>query len=338
MNRQNLLILFLIITFGIMGCSDSNDADELDFNVLVLNQGQFGNGNASITAWNTSTSEGEQEYFRQNTNRPLGDVAQSARIIEDDLVIVVNNSHKLEIVDPVTFESKQTVSFEDGTSPRYVQEAGDLIFVTTFSDDVLVLNSDYEVIERLEIGARTEGIGLVDNRIIVAESFFADFSSASHLSVINTSTFEVEERIELRSGPSAVFVDSESKIWVTTSGDFGEDNGAVYVLDGTTFEQIEVIELGSSAGAFTVSEAQGMAFISGGGQVRSIDLTTYELGEVTIEKGYYGLGFRIQDGQLFAADAKDFTQAGSVSVYDLTGSKIEEFDTGIAPGAFFFLD
>src|SRR5882762_6976006 len=67
--------------------------------VYVINEGNFNQGNAGITLFDTGNANSSEDYFKQQNGVALGDVAQSMCKLNGDLYIVVNNSGKVVVCD-----------------------------------------------------------------------------------------------------------------------------------------------------------------------------------------------------------------------------------------------
>ena len=89
--------------------------------VLVSNEGSFGNipGNASISLYDASSGAVVEDYFKQqNPTTILGDICQSITKYNNNYYVVVNNSHKIEVVSAYDF--KKTTTIAGFNSPRYM--------------------------------------------------------------------------------------------------------------------------------------------------------------------------------------------------------------------------
>ncbi|MEX0687002.1 MAG: DUF5074 domain-containing protein [Balneolales bacterium] len=338
-----IVLLLPFIFVNLVSCTtDINDDANQNGPVLVLNQGIHGSGNASITSYDPFTGEVEQNVFsRQNDGRPLGDGAQSANLIDGSLYIVVNNSHKIEVVDPESMVSSHTINMDGELSPRYIEKAGNnKAYVTTYTDSVAILNIESgEVTGYIDTGSRTEGIGVSGQRAFVANTFYPGFSPANYVSLINTENDEIIKTITLRDNPSVVKVDSQGRIWVVCNGSFGEENGAVYVLEGEDGSIIETIELNAMGGNLVFYEDDQTAYIASGG-IRVINMNELTISNNLVStQSYYSLGFDDSENPLlYAGDAKNYAQAGVAIIYDVNGARVDSFSTGISPGFFYFKD
>ncbi len=96
---------------GIMG--DGN------IEALVLNEGLL-NTNAGAISVIYRDSSVVVDAFQDVNHRPMGDVAQSITLINGKYFVAMNNSKKIEIVDPVTFESVGTILYTQAGYPRQV--------------------------------------------------------------------------------------------------------------------------------------------------------------------------------------------------------------------------
>lgn len=339
------LLLPLILLFFVSCTTDNNEDVTGTGSVFVLNEGAFLHGNASITSYDPYTGLAEQNYFSRNNGRPLGDVAQSAALIDDQLFVVVNNSHKIEVVDPATVEANHTINLDGELSPRYIERVGEnKAYITSYSDSVAVLNLEsLEVTGYINIGSRTEGIARVGQRVYVANTFNRDMTlDATTVSVIDSENDEVIQDIELRSGPSVVKVDSRDRVWVVCNGPSDENwaynEGAVYVLNGSDGTIIETIELHAGSGDLVFYEDEGVAYIASGG-LRVIDMDDFTISETPlINRSFYSLGFDETDGPRIYAGLtpSNYEQAGTALIYNVDGVEVDSFSTGIAPAYFHF--
>lgn len=86
---------------------------------IVLNEGKYGlnMGAISVLYRNGSVSP---DVFRAVNGRPLGDVAQSLTKINNKYFITLNNSKKIEIVNPSNFKSEGTILYTQAGLPRQI--------------------------------------------------------------------------------------------------------------------------------------------------------------------------------------------------------------------------
>ncbi|MEX0724096.1 MAG: DUF5074 domain-containing protein [Gracilimonas sp.] len=349
MKKQILLlpILFLLI---ITGCNTNNSGgDEVELSgVYVLNEGNFGQANASITSYNPEAENVSQNLFESANGRPIGDLLHSATLIDDKLFLVVNNSHKIEVVEPESFTSIATIEIANEASPRFIVKAGDSkAYVTNlYGNSVSIIDlASLEETGTISVGANPEGIAVVGNRAYVANS---GFGSGNTVSVIDTATDEVLEEIMVGDNPVGVQSDESGRVWIVCVGLYddyqteGTDEstpGKIVVLNGETGEEISVIETGGKPGDLVLNTEAGTGYLSNG-TIFEINTSTYEIvSENFIDRSYYALGLSTSaDGEisLWGADAGNFSQNGTVYQFNTSGVKVDSFSTGIIPGHFYF--
>lgn len=86
---------------------------------LVLNEGKI---NTNMGAISVLDRDGAvvPDIFRDVNHRPMGDVAQSITKINGNYFVTLDNSQKIEVIDPVTFASVGTILYAQAGFPRQV--------------------------------------------------------------------------------------------------------------------------------------------------------------------------------------------------------------------------
>ncbi len=141
--------------------------------MIVVNEGQFTKGTAAISAIRYDGSL-DWDIFRSVNNRPLGDVAQSISYIDGKYFVVLNNSRKIEVIEPTTFQSIQTINYEQSSSPRFMVKIDDKrALVSDLQRQLTIVDTkDYKVLEYIDItstGAmQIEKMTEVGNKIFCA--------------------------------------------------------------------------------------------------------------------------------------------------------------------------
>lgn len=344
--KRPLLIASAILISLTTACDKSNSDSGTTLNgVFVLNEGNFGQANASITAYDPVTGEASQNQYENENGSPIGDILYSATEIGDRLYLVVNNSSKIEVVDKETLTKIATIRIANEASPReLVQVSETKAYVTNlYGNSVSVIDLETnEEASIIAVGSNPEGIAVVGERAYVANS---GFGNGNTLSVINTATDEVTGTITVGDNPVSILKQDNDQLWIVCAGAYGdfsdpEDDtpGMIYVLNGTTAEVVTSFEVGGHPGDLVLNDLDDVAYLMNG-DVMSIDMNTFEvIDSAFIEKNFYSLGFSTSDeGQfIWGGDAKNFAQSGLAIQYDLNGVKVDSFPTGIIPGAFYF--
>lgn len=344
--KRPLLIASAILISLTTACDKSNSDSGTTLNgVFVLNEGNFGQANASITAYDPVTGEVSQNQYENENGSPIGDILYSATAIGDRLYLVVNNSSKIEVVDKETLTKIATIRIANEASPReLVQVSETKAYVTNlYGNSVSVIDLETnEEASIIAVESNPEGIAVVGERAYVANS---GFGNGNTLSIINTETDEVTGTITVGDNPVSILKQDNDQLWIVCAGAYGdfsdpEDDtpGMIYVVNGITAEVVTSFEVGGHPGDLVINDLDDVAYLMNG-DVMSIDMNTFEvIDSAFIEKNFYSLGFSTSDeGQfIWGGDAKNFAQSGLAIQYDLNGVKVDSFPTGIIPGAFYF--
>ena len=105
--------------FLLCGCNDKKNVSGglYEHGVIITNEGNFGSNTGSVSYYNPSTDSVYNSIFEDaNSKRPLGDVVQSFAVADKKGFIVVNNSHKVEVV---LLDNFQSVGVIAASYPRH---------------------------------------------------------------------------------------------------------------------------------------------------------------------------------------------------------------------------
>ena len=209
------LTLFLSITVMSIflicsGCSNSVSSAE-DANtswVFVANEGNYGSSNGSISMID--------DFGNVTTVENVGDVVQSVEVYNNKLIVIVNNSHKINIYD-ISEEGISLPGIEiptDNSSPREMVVLNDKIYFTNWnSQDVKVLNLfTYAIESSIEIDGLPEDI-ITDGTslwVSVPSLELFDANDGTKVVKIDIDSEQIVETIEVGRGPqSLLFYESE---------------------------------------------------------------------------------------------------------------------------------
>lgn len=305
--------------------------------VFIVNEGNFQWGNGSVSLYDVKAAAVEEDIFKKVNNRPLGDVVQSMEIFKGKGYLVVNNSQKIEVVDPLTFQSIGSIN--GLTSPRYFKG---ITSVKAYATDIwankisvidLISNS---VIKQIPCKGWTEEMLLYQEKCFVANLY------SEYLYVINTINDVVEDSIKISYGSNSLRLDKYGKLWVLCSGDKDKGFlGGIHRIDPIS-KQVEL-----SLNFNTISDepknlrinptADTLYYLNKGLYKMPITNSFLPVSSFISEKSnFYGLGVDPKSGEIYVSDAIDFVQKGIVFRYSSSGELKNSFKVGIIPGDFYF--
>ena len=161
---------------------------------------------------------------------------------------------------------------------------------------------------------------------------------------IDTRTDSIVDELTVGIQPQSLALDCNGKLWTVTDGGFdgspyGYEAPALYRIDAERFEIEKKFDfrLGDDLSEVQINRAgDTLYWISD--DIWAMDVTAERLpvkpkisSRGTI---YYGLTVSPENGDIYVADAVDYSQQGMIYRYSATGEELDSFYVGIIPGAF----
>jgi len=355
--KKLIPVLFLILL-----SAGSLHAQEILTRVIVANQGNFTQGNATLTEIIPDNGTATDGVFFSGNGFFLGDIAQSVSIFDGKMYVVVNNSNVVRVLNPETFLQRFEITIAGGASPReIIRLNSSYAYVTNLFDNsisLIDLELNREVLPRLKVGLNPDraffhdGLAYISNNGFGADStIFVIDPKLGEGTTGDITTHEVVDTLFVSRGPGSVTLDDQGRLWTVSTGFDGEfdddfniipgtsEPGGVHVFDSETRAEVAFFELESAGSDIAFDPVTRNIFINSGG-VRAIDTEELILQPgLLVEGSFFALGLSSEeaDPKLYLADAKDFSVNGEVFIHDTNGDFINSFDTGIIPGDFLFI-
>ena len=330
-------LLLLVLPLLLVACDSADpDPEPIASAVLVANQGNFSDGDGSVTAYDPETGTATERIGG------LASIVQSLTLAGDRLFVTANSGGRVEVFEPRSGERLGRVEVE---SPRYVALAGAKAYVTNLHYDrpSEVVVFDPGTMARtgtVEVGGFAEGIAVTSGRAYVATGAFG---ASTEVVVLDVGTDEVAERIDVGCvAPRFVLADGDGDVWVFCAGS-DEADGAVVVLDGASGDEVARLDVGGrilTAGpgqdAFFAREAREIYAVKDQATVLRFDtaanalLDELDLGGAPI--GAVAYDARTERLYVGRADPDNpYTAAGTVTIHDRAGAEVGRFDAGVLP-------
>ncbi len=354
---RSLLISAAIFTssLSITSCDNTTDGPAgayADNGVFVVNEGNFGTPNGSVSYYKKDSKEVVHGIFsKENDKRPLGDVVQSMATYGTRAFIVANNSNKIEVVNAATFKSEGVI--EGLSAPRYFaalnNEKG---YVTEWlpakpdwsygKGRVSVIDlKTFNVLKRIELGVQPEQLLISGGKVYVTNM------GGNTVAVINTATDVIEKNISVTFGPNSLVLDNTNTLWVLSSGNkdwnLPESQytaGALSKINtatGTVTSTLTLPKATALANQLVASKSKDALYYNYDGKVYKQNTAAATLSHtLLLNKSYYGLGVDPATGNIYTGDANNFSGDGTVFIYQPDGTQVSSFKTGIAPNGFVF--
>ncbi|MDR1527337.1 MAG: YncE family protein [Dysgonamonadaceae bacterium] len=357
MKFVEIMSLWLLLV-GISGCEktplpDPNPEPFTLHGVFILNQGGNKQNNASLSFYDPASQTVSTVPFPSESepgqNEALGDLGQDLLIYGSKLYIVVSNSSYIRVLDVKTKQSLGKIVLEDNEkkprNPRYLAAYGGKVYVTCSTDgtvariDTASLQTDGSV----NVGANPEGIAasIYNAKLYVANS---GFGTGNTVSVIDIATFREEATIETGLNPNIIRAGDQTFAYLSYQGNFGDIAGGFQRID---LRNHAVTTLGAYPKADFAWE-DGVIFyydITYNPVDWSTQVTygkfndtgeSYAHPSPLITDGTqltapYAIAVEPYTETVYLADAGDYSNPGTIYVFDPAGKQTDAFTVGIIP-------
>lgn len=304
--------------------------------VYITNEGNFQYGNAKVSYYNIATSTVVEDLYEPANDASLGDVCQSMYLFNGKAYLVVNNSNKVEVVNPLTFQSIATIT--GFISPRYfLPVSNNKAYVTDiYSKKISVVNLSTNTITGTIACA-----GATEELILSYGKAFVTNTSRSYIYVINTATDVLEDSIHVSYGSNSIKEDKNGKLWVMCGGNTSTQ-AALHKIDPITLAVENSFQFSSSSDSPWRLRMNGtndtLYYLNNG--VYQMDINASNLPTTAFissdGRNFYGLGIHPTENVVYVADAIDYVQRGMIYRYQPNGTLVNTFLAGIIPNDFCF--
>jgi YVTN family beta-propeller protein len=353
MKFNKLVVAVLAGSLFFVSCSNDDDTTEApsgayDNGVLVLNQGNFNAGNASVSFISDALTV-ENNIFQTNSGRVLGDVGQDIGLEGNNAYIVVNNSGKIEVANRYTFAPVATIS--GLVNPRYIAFENGKGYVTCWGAGAIATDDYVAVIDlatntvstTIPVAEGPEKIIEENGKLYVAHK--GGFGFGNSVTVINTANNAIVTTITVGGIP----------------GSLEEENGTLYVLSEGYPSYAATETAGSltrinmtnntviSTTNFAGTTHPSNLVIEGGALYYTVDNTVFKGGLLNlalpttplftadIATGTSLTALTVEDNTIYIGSGS-FSANGNVKTYSLTGTLQQTLAVGVAPTGFYFND
>ena len=339
-------VLSILLTLFLSRCKEKETQQpgtDLHKNtgVFVANEGTFTFGNASLHYINLTNDSlnTNSDIFKQVNGRPLGDIFQSMALIDDKLWLVVNNSGKIEVIEPKTGVSVKTI--KGLRSPRYALKVNpNKVYVSDlYSQSIQCIDPlTMTVTGSIRCSGWTEEMLLFDGLVWVCNH------DRNYVYIIDPEKDQVTDSIYVAFGGSSILSDKHGMIWLLCSGDelknktgglFGinpKDKKIAHAIyfDNSAFNPVKLKQNPEQDSLYFVYK--GIYALSKSGKaLPQIAFVSQPTGS-----SFYGLAINSTTGDLLVADALDYQSKGYVRLYSSSGAYIKKYQVGVVPGEFLF--
>lgn len=355
MTFKKLSILMIFSGIFMTSCSDDDTASDIplgayDNGILVLNQGNFGGGNSSISYWSSDFNNFQLNAFSTvNPSTTLGDTGQDIGFYQDKAFVILNFSETIQVINRYTLELITSIS-TGLKNPRYIAFSNGKGYITNWGDPsdatddyvaVLDLNN-YTITSTIPVVEGPERVLEENGKIYVAH--MGGYGYGNTISIINTTNNSLLGSVEVGDVPHSMFVEN-STLFVLSSGKAAwtgeETNGKLTKINLNDNSLLSTFEFSNGEHPSNLVEEDGKLFYTIDASIYSSTITAASLPTTALfstnPQGVYGVySFAIRDNKIYVGDALDFNSNGKVYVYSMNGTLLHEQTVGVIPAGFYF--
>ncbi len=382
MKLKYLLLPMLLVAAALAGCREDEvvvpaeyepipDAPAADTDIrgfYLVNEGNMGSNKCTLDYYDYLTGVYARNiYAERNPDviKELGDVGNDIGIYGSKLYVVVNCSHKVEVLDA---RSGVRIGQVDIPNCRYVRFHRGKAYVSSYVGPVQ-LGADapkgavYQVdtlslaiTGQVTVGYQPEEMETVGDNMYVANS--GGYRAPEYdntVSVIDLAGMRQVELIPVGINLHRVRKDCYDRLWVTSRGDRLSRPSRLYVMDripGTDRMKVtDTLPVACSNmaihGNLLYFYAAEWSDLTGSNTISYgiIDIRTKEVVSTNfITDGTereiampYGIAVHPETGDIYLTDAKNYVSSGTLYCFDSQGRKKWSVRTGDIPTAIAFL-
>ncbi|MBD5239772.1 MAG: YncE family protein [Bacteroidales bacterium] len=336
--------------------------------LYLVNEGNMGSNKCTLDFYDYMTGLYSRNlYSERNPNviKELGDVGNDIGIYGSKLYVVVNCSHKVEVLDA---RSGLRLGQIDIPNCRYVRFHRGHAYVSSYVGPVLIDPSapkgavfevdtaSLAVTRKVSVGYQPEEMEIVNDYMYVANSGgyrVPDYDNT--VSVIQMIDFKQVQQIPVGINLHRLKKDKYDKLWVSSRGNYQDVPSRLFVMERKPgYNQMVVTDTLNIACSNMALKGDSLFFYatewnnftaSNTISYGIIDVRTKQVisdnfitdgteKEITIP---YGIALHPESGDIFVTDAKNYVSSGTLYCFTPDGKKKWSVRTGDIPAHITFL-
>lgn len=345
------MLLSAVLLLG--SCKDDNDGPDTPpvveppsiGSIYVLNQGNFGSSNATLSVYNPLTKTVQADIFDDANGAAFGDSPTAMRLYKGKAFVTLAGSGKIYIINPKT--GKLTGKITGLSSPN------DIVFLSdtkayvsnSMSSQIDIINPTTE----LKTGEIKLAEGqFADEFVVNGNDVYTNLWSYGKLFLkIDATQDKVVAQVEVGIQPTTILLDKNGKLWTLNDGGYeggpiGNEPPSLVKVDMATFKvesRMPLLNKNFSHPIALSVDKLNILFVDG--DLYKMPVTATAVPTTPLVDGssqlFYGLGINPENGEIYLSDAIDYVQAGKVMRYDSDGKLLDTFKAGVSPIGFCFI-
>ena len=382
MKKFFYIIYFLSLLISATSCRDDELVVPTEYDIIpdtpspdtsirgfyLVNEGNMGSNKCTLDYFDYFTGLYARNFYAErnpNVIKELGDVGNDIGIYGSKLYVVVNCSHKVEVMDARTGVRLGQV---DIPNCRYVRFYRGKAYISSYVGPVLIDPSapkgavfevdttSLTVTRKVSVGYQPEEMEIVDDYMYVANSGgyrVPDYDNT--VSVIQMIDFKQVQQIPVAINLHRLKQDSHKQLWVSSRGDYQGVPSRLFVMSKKAgYNQMAVTDTIPVACSNMAIRGDSLYYYatewsnftsSNTISYGIINTLTHEVvstnfitdgteKDITIP---YGIAIHPESGDIFVTDAKNYVSSGTLYCFSPEGKKKWSVRTGDIPAHIVFL-
>lgn len=313
----------------------------------VLSEGSFGGNNTKLAYYATASNTVTGDFFLQQNptiTAGLGDTGNDAIIYGSKMYVMMNVSGNVTVLNAANAVFVKKINFTSinpAKQPRYAVGARGKVYVTAYDGTVSAIDTtSLTIVKTITVGPNPEGIAASANYLYVANSGAFNLTPDSTVSLVDLTTETEVRKIKVGVNPNKVEIAANGNVYVSAYGNFGSIPASISVIDGSA--NLTSTSLGAAYPYSHVRIFNSTAYFynnyPAGGSVAKIKVYNTATASLirnefitdgTAVTATYGINVDT-NGDVYVADAGNFTTSGKVTCF--TDAGLKKFDFSTAPG------
>jgi len=203
-------------------------------------------------------------------------------VVRDTLAWIVNSgTDEIQVINLNTMATVGWIDFPAGSNPYWMAFLDDhYCYVSLLVDNSLakVDVTNKNIVETYPIGQAPEGVVIVDNLVCVSVTAY-DFSTWSfgqgRVVVFDPLSETIVGDIPVGTNPQYMALDSQNRVHVSCTGNYGSIAGMVYIIDTDDFSIADSLAIGGQPAQVAIS-SDNVAYLAAGGWLDDGEVYSYD--------------------------------------------------------------
>lgn len=353
--RFQPVIQLLLLVILLASCSDSlSDSGNENTRqaVLIANEGNFTEGNGSVSWHDPESGVTLHRRFEQVNQRPLGGIIQSVTRTGSHLYIVTNSPDKIEKVSLPDLAHEQTLLMDDpAVTPVQIAivDENQGYISSLYDESVYRVDPSDMTLESdpITTGSNPQALLISGQHLFVANNGFGEDET---ISVIDIDSDQVIETLAVGAGPLQMELDDDGLLWILSAGRIAYDEnwnrvpeedlpGRIDLVAPESLQVIHTIELEGQPAAFALDSRTGYAWVLGEDRVVRIDRMDLVLEQTDLPpRSFQTIAVSPWESHLYLGQSRGYDQSGQILIATPEGALVDSFQTGVSPIQIEFLE